>query len=740
MHSPRRFIRPRAPWIALVLAVGCTSPAPSAPLGKNPSLHTPDFEPAPIVDDLPEVSRDPREGALAEITAVLLTEKHLLRRPIDDALSKAAFPKYLEELDGAKLLLLDEHVTALSAYATHMDDELRAQNLVLARKGAAVAKQRREIVAKLVADMLQQPFDFSNSEEIETDPKKRPWCKTEQELSDRWRGVLELQVLERLNQMEELLATGGKVDGKEDAAAMKAVSAIPQTPEEREAKARGELATRYETRFTRLAAADSLEAATAFLNAVTAAYDPHTQYMAPADKENFDIAISGKLEGIGAALGEQDHYVVVQELIPGGAAWQEGSLQAGDLIIAVAQAGKEPVDVTDMPIDKVVKMIRGPKNTVVVLTVKKPEGDIKTITIKRDVVRIEAAYARAAVLGRAGQAPVGYIYLPSFYGDIGGPRRPGERNATDDMRALLNELQKRSVTRVIVDLRGNGGGLLSHARDISGLFIERGPIVQARDGSGRVEVFTDDDSTVSFGGDVVVLVDRFSASASEILAGALQDYERAVIIGTATHGKGTVQGVLELDDYVQAPGGSSLGVFKLTVQQFFRVNGASTQWRGVAPDIVLPDPASFVDSGERTLPNSIPWTSVDALQYRRTGHGWRVADLAAHSRDRVQAHPLLTKVIGFGKLMEERRKQTREPLERSAWQSKKKSDKAALDAADPKLKEQPALFDVSALHEPAAATTDEKLRKKLDAWKDDLARDPWVEEAIFVLSDMTRTP
>jgi carboxyl-terminal processing protease len=743
MHSQRRTARRIVGLgLAVALAVGCSSPSKGlTPLGKNPTPSI--IESSAVVDDLPEVSPDPREPALAEIATVLLTEKHLLRRPIDDALSREAFPKYIEELDGAKLLLLQSDVDKLSAYSDRMDDELRGHNLVLARKGAALAAQRREVVAKLVADTLAKPFDFAANEQIETDVKKRAFCNSEAELANRWRGVLKLQVLERLQQMDELLASGGKIDGKEDPAAMKALGSIPQTPEAREEKARQELATRYATRFTRLASAEPLEPATLFLNAVTAAYDPHTQYMAPAEKENFDIAISGKLEGIGAALGEQDHYVAVQELIPGGAAWKEGNLEAGDLIIAVAQAGKDAVDVTDMPIDKVVEMIRGPAGTVVILTVKKPEGDIKTISIKRDVVRIEAAYARAAILGSDGPNPIGYIFLPSFYGDISGPRKPGERNATDDVRALLVELQKHKVKGVIIDLRGNGGGLLSHARDISGLFIDRGPVVQARDSNGKLEIFTDEDPSVTFDGNVVVMIDRFSASASEILAGALQDYERAVIVGTTTHGKGTVQGVLELDNYVQVPGGDSLGVFKLTVQQFFRVNGASTQWRGVVPDVVLPDPASFVESGERTLFHSIPWTSVEPLPYRHQGHAWKIADLVAKSRDRVSAHALFGKVSSFGKLVEAKRKDTIEPLERTAWLARKKLDKEALDAADPKLKDQKGLFAVEVVADAATAAQaakDDKLRKKLDEWKDELARDPWIDESMHVLADMGGAP
>ncbi len=747
-------------WLlALALAAGaCTSP-PSPQETRGQHRAGPPSAALVAADKLPEVPRDPREGTLAELATVLLAEKHLLRRPVDDALSVEAFPKYIEQIDGAKQLLLQEHVALLWAYSDRMDDQLRAHDLVLARKGAALAASRRKVVARMVADILARPLDFTEAKEVEIDPEKLSFCRTDEELQERWRGVLKLQVLERVQQMEQLLEAGDKLKAEkrkgpkpgdpggleqdqEQRAAATALADIPRTPEGRETKARQDLASAHATRFTRQTNVEPLEPAEQFLNAITAAYDPHTQYLAPAEKANFDIAISGTLEGIGALLGEQDHFVAVQELVPGGAAWQEGQLEAGDVIMAVAQHGKEPVDVTDMPIDKVVAMIRGPKGTVVTLTVKKPEGEIESISIRRDVVKIEAAYARGAVLEvGGGQAPVGYVYLPSFYADMG-QGGPGARNATDDVRALLGQFQKRKIGGVIIDLRGNGGGLLNHATDISGLFLDRGPIVQARDPDGQLEVLSDRDPSVAFSGNVVVMVDRFSASASEILAGALQDYERAVIVGTGpTHGKGTVQGVVELDRVAPSPGKESLGVFKLTVQQYFRVNGASTQWKGVTPDVLLPDPASYVESGERSLSHSIPWTSVAALDHVRLPHAWKAPSLAAASRQRVKAHPIFSRIEKFGQLVKTRRDDTRVPIDRTTWLAERKRDKDALEAADPKLGDRKPLFKVDIVSDrsiaPAATPQDKKLRDRIEAWKDDLARDIWVGEALHVVADMS---
>lgn len=691
---------------------------------------------------------DPREPLLAQAAVALLAKQHVLRRPLDDALSREAFPKYVEEIDGAKLFLLQPHIDALARYAESMDDELVEGNLVLARKGAALIAARRAVVAGVVKELLGKPFDFSAAESLETDPKKRVACKTEDELRDRWRAVVKLQALERIRQLEESLEAKGKPkpppkdadDARREAIAEQALGVIPPTFEGREAKVRQELALRYETQFVRLASPEKLQPVEDFLNAVNAVFDPHTQYLAPSQEANFDIAITGTLEGIGASLAEQDHYVVVFDLVPGGASWQQGRLEIGDLILAVAQEGQEPEPVVDLPLDKVVSKIRGPKGTVVVLTVKKSDGRVETLSITRDVIRIEATYARGAVLhvGKDPE-PIGYVFLPGFYGDIGGRAKPGERNATDDVRAILEALQKRKVKSLVLDLRGNGGGLLNHARDISGLFIEQGPVVQTKDAAGRVEVLRDEVPGVTFAGNVVVLVDRFSASAAEILAGALQDYERAVVVGTsATHGKGTVQAAIDLDRMRGPLGGEPLGLYKITVQEYFRVSGASTQLRGVTPDVLLPDPTSFIDSGERTLFHAIPFHTINAAPFAKVAHRWQIADLQSASRQRTTQNADFETVRAFSTLLTARREKTLENLELTTWQATKKREKAEIERLDPKKQDRKPMLTVEVL--PGASTTpaDKKLRQRLDAWQNGLARDLWVEESVRVLFDMTK--
>lgn len=652
----------------------------------------------------------------------------------------------VEDLDTGKVFLLESDVQKLARFEADLDDELRAGDLVLGRKAAALLASRRRVVADIIAGILSKPLDFTAKESIETDPKKRAFCKSDEELTARWRGVLKLQVLERAQELEDILEKRAKPtpsdkpadpdDAKRDAAAEKALGEIPATFEGRRDKVQKELATRFATQFTRLAAVDKLAPAATFLNAVNGALDPHTNYLPPAEEAELDIALTGRLEGIGATLREQEHYIVVNDLVPGGAAWQQGKLEIGDLIMAVTQEGKEPVDVMDMPITKVVSMIRGPKGTVVILTVKKADSSIKTISITRDVVRIEASYARGAVLKTKGSGEVGYVHLPSFYGES---KKPGERNATDDMRTILTQLTKKGVGSLVFDLRGNGGGLLTHARDIAGLFVKEGPVVQTKDGNGKVVVLRDTDPSISFNGDVVVLVDRFCASAAEIVAGALQDYERAVVVGTsATHGKGTVQAVIDLDQQAKVKG-DPLGLYKVTIQQYFRVSGGSTQLKGVVPDVLLPDPMSFVESGERTLPHAIPWSTIGAAPIVKVAHTWKTTDLASASATRTSHNADLATVARLSKLIEGRKDQTLKPLERSAWQAEHKRTKADLEAIDPKKHDRKPLMEVVPLTAQPAAQ-DPRLQKQLDKWKDNLASDLWVDETTHILADMKKAP
>ncbi|HTM20280.1 MAG TPA: carboxy terminal-processing peptidase, partial [Kofleriaceae bacterium] len=674
-------------WLLAIVA--CNSANPSTPPARGTA------PPTSAAARLPKLAADPREATLAHGISYLLEKQHLRQRKIDDALSREAFAEYLDHLDPGKQFLLAEHIDMLRTYETRIDDELHEGNLELARTGAALLAERERVIAKLVADTLAKPLDYEVDESYESDPKKETWAASEQELAIRWRKQLKLQLLERLDRSEaraEAAAADAATpdaaddDDNDDPREKKKDQALAQLPfAEREAKARTELATTWAGRFSRLAKISPLQPDETFFNAITALYDPHTTYMPPADKDNFDIAVSGQLEGIGAVLGEDDHYIVVREVVPGGAAFRQGVLEVGDLIHAVAQADGPPVDVVDMPIDQAVQMIRGPKGTVVRITIEKPDGRVLTIPITRDKVEVEDAYARGALidLGPEPDHPtMGYIYLPSFYGDMGKSR--GGHNATDDVRALLEAFRARRLGGVIIDIRGNGGGLLDQAGGITGLLIDKGPVVQTRYSDGTSDTLEDENAGESFDAPVVVLVDRFSASASEILAAALQDYKRAVIVGAGeTHGKGTVQAVIDLDRLRQDEG-EPLGVLKLTLQQFFGIDGDSTQLRGVKPDILLPDPTAYIDTGETSLEHAIPWSRVAPLPYDVwKSVTWKTDLLVARSAQRTAASPLFAAVDKRTAFLKARREQTLVPLKReafTAYRKKQREDLKALSA------------------------------------------------------------
>ena len=735
--------------VALIFAfASCSSTAPAT---QEASAQTAGRSEPPITGSAPAVSAsslpppDPREAALSATVLKLIEQEHLLAHKVDDEVSREAFKTYLDRLDGGKMFLLAADAKALAVHADKIDDELRSGQLDLAHDGAKLFAARVVVVDKLTAELLAAPMDFTNEEFLEIDPKKVELAATEQELRDRWRRRLELEVLERVAQMEARLEPPKKDPKKKDAKAADdkidedrsalPIDKIPKTPEGREAKAREDLAKTYSGRFARLRTPAKLDAAADVMNAVASALDPHTLYLPPSDKANFDIQMSGSLEGIGAVLRERDHYIEIVELVPGGAAWRQGGVAQGDLIIAVTADGKDPVDVVDMRIDEVVKMIRGPKGSRITLRVQKPAGAEDSVTITRDKVVLEEAYAKGAVLSKKGMKDVGYIHLPSFYGGRGSPR-----TAAGDVRKLLGEMRTRKVAGVILDLRGNGGGILGDAVEMTGDLINTGPVVQVQDSHKQREVHEDDKKGFEYDGPVIVLVDRFSASASEIVAGALQDYGRALIVGTSpTHGKGTVQTLADLD----RGGSTDLGVLKITIQQFFRVSGSSTQREGVTPDVLLPDPTGHLDTGERELEHALPWSQIPAAPHDMWQAKWNAPALAKTSAARVAKNPTLSKIATTVALLRERQKDTRVPLARAAWDARRKAQRDALEAVSPDVTEMPVKLGVKTIDDPAApppvapgpgGKTDDRAQK----WRDSLARDPWLDETVNVLADMQK--
>jgi len=673
----------------------------------------------------PAIAKGPDfEANRAKVLSYLLREQlarnHYSHKNLDDALSLAAFDLYLKQLDGQKRFLLQGDVARLRAYATRIDDEMNLGRFELPKLGAGILRERVTKAGKLIEEILAGDFNFNRPESFETDPAKLSYCETEAELRERWRQVLKYQVL---NRYLNLLEDEGGVPGKDKEAELLAKA------RERTLKGNRE----FITRVLEESVQDHYDR---YFDAVARAFDPHSGYLPPAQKEDFDIGMRGSLEGIGATLREEDGYIKVVSIIPGSPSARQGQLQAEDIILMVAQANGEPVDVTDTRLREAVSLIRGPKGTEVRLTVRKPDGTRLVIPIVRDVVQIEETFVKSAVLtdDKSNKA-YGYVKIPSFYRDFQ-KTRSGEkaRNVTDDLRAELETLKKRKIAGLILDLRNNGGGALADAVAVAGLFIDKGPIVQVKSSYGQMEILSDDDPSVAYDGPLVVLVNQFSASASEIVAGALQDYGRAIIVGSKhTHGKGTVQAVVDLDrslPFSSLKQYEPLGAMRVTIQKFYRISGGSTQYRGVVPDIILPDRLGHLKSGEQYLDHSLPWDTVDATAYATwTRQHLAKNEIKARSARRVSAEEAFIAIARDEEAAKERMENTLQSLNIEDIRRERKEAK--------KMQK-----ELSGWHgDDSVPTTEEKNRnlgaeEKHRRWLQDVQEDPHNREAMAILEDM----
>ncbi len=555
-----------------------------------------------------------RQRLLSYLLSQQLTQNHYRDQTLDDQFSVAAFKLYLQQLDSQKRFLLKEDVLSLQAYEQKVDDEVLSGYLHLPEVSAVLYRKRIDEVEILIPQIMAAGFDYRTSEILQIDPDKLDYCQNHGELRERWRKILKYQVLGRYL---ELLEEQNGV-----------VSKTPEMPREYRidiqlmSTASDKVLKSTEQLLLRLRQITQREYVDRYFDAVCRAFDPHTNYLAPAEEEEFEISMKGSLEGIGATLQQDDGFIKVVSIIPGSPAFRQGQLQAEDIILKVAQGSAEPIDIVDTRLRDAVRLIRGKKGTEVRLTVRKSAGMQQVISLVRDVVQIQESFVRSILLdgpaGRGGR--FGYIRIPTFYRDFFDEDQDSTpRNCTDDVRAALEKLGGSQIDGLVVDLRNNGGGALTDAVQIAGLFIKQGPVVQVRDSDGHIVVLEDKDPGVAFDGPMIVLVNRFSASASEILAAALQDYRRALVVGDhVTHGKGTVQTVLNLDRALSSQSMDQyrpLGAMKLTLQKFYRVSGGSTQVQGVEPDLLLPDPLPFVQSGERYAEYALPWDTVSPASY-----------------------------------------------------------------------------------------------------------------------------
>jgi carboxyl-terminal processing protease len=472
-----------------------------------------------------------------------------------------------------------------------------------------------------------------------------------------------------------------------------------------------------------------------YFNAITSIYDPHTEYYAPKDKANFDIGMSGQLEGIGAQLQEKDGFIKVTNIVPGSASWRQGQLKTGDIIMKVAQGNAEPVDITDMQLDDAVQLIRGKKGTEVRLTVKKPDASIVIIKLIRDIVVMEETFAKSVIL--KGEKKLGYIKLPSFYADFNGK---GGHSCAKDVKKEIEKLKEENVEGIILDLRNNGGGSLGDVVEMAGLFIEKGPIVQVKSKTGSAYVMDDKDPATIYDGPLTIMVNSNSASASEIMAAAIQDYKRGVIVGTSqsTFGKGTVQRFFDLDEYLPEKFSSlkPLGQVKITTQKFYRINGGATQLKGVTPDIVIPDPYYLLDQGEKEQDYPIAWDEIAPSTYKVWEQKYSIERLKANSAARIQSDSSFISIEATAKRLRKQKDSTIVSLNYDKYLIEKKQAEAEAKKAE-KLDKEISKIEIIALKPTVPVFEGDTLKaSKEKEWYKTIKKDLYLNETVLIMNEM----
>lgn len=668
-----------------------------------------------------------KEAIILKSVVNLLEKAHFKPKDINDDFSRKVYKNYLTSLDGGKRFFTQKDIDQLKPYETQLDDHIKAGNFDFFNKSLELITNAQNRTQTFYKEILSHPMTFDKSESISYDFDNIPYARTEKDLKERWEKILKANVLEEIVQVQN--------SQKNDSSGVKKEEIKPFATIEKES--REKVLKDYDKLFERLNKLRRDDRFSDYVNSITEVFDPHTSYFSPNDKEDFDIGMSGKVEGIGARLQAEGEYTKVSEIVVGGPAWKQKELEANDLIMKVAQEGQPAQDIRGMRLDDVVSKIRGKKGTKVTLTVKKVNGAIQDITIVRDEVLMDESFAKSAIVGKKGVIEnIGYIYLPKFYADFDNNKG---RFCFTDVAQEVNKLKQQGVNGIILDLRNNPGGSLNDVVKMSGLFIEQGPIVQVKSRGQEPYVMTDDDNSYAYDGPMVVLVNHQSASASEILAAALQDYKRAVIIGSnSTYGKGTVQRFIDLDRSVSSASNlKPLGQLKMTIQKYYRINGGSTQLEGVTPDLILPDALNYIKVGERENESAMEWTKVDPVRYTQDVFVIRnMEEIKAKSKARTSSNPTFVAIDNNAKNVKVQSEKKDYPLEINAYKKDLQSRKDASKKFNDLFVEIPGLEAANLSVDMSQINRDSANIVRNNNFLKNLRKDVYVDEAINVIKDL----
>ena len=666
-----------------------------------------------------------KDRLLVDLVSYVLDKLHYDPKIINDDFSIKVYDEFIEAIDSQKRFLLESDIEMLSKYRLLIDDQINSSDITFFNAAYEALINRISEVEEFYEEILDEPFNFDIDEEINLDYENLNYATNLNDLKNLWRKRLKLSALDAYAAKKEIN------DDKSDSEKSQI-----KTDEEIENESRSSIKDNLKDFFQFNSELERFDWFSIYLNSIVTQYDPHTTYLAPEAKEVFDQNISGKFQGIGARLSKTKQQVEIVEIIIGGPVWRDNLLNVGDIIISVAQSeDEEPTEISLMKLSDATDLIKGEKGTKVYLTVKRVDGGVEQVVVTRDVVELEETYAKSSIINDD-LSKYGLINLPRFYVDFDDY---GERNAATDLKKEILNLKSKGINGLILDLRNNGGGSLKTVVDITGFFIEKGPVVQVKSIGGRKEVLRDNDPSILWDGPLVVLVNEFSASASEILAAALQDYNRAVILGSKqTYGKGTVQNIVDLNNVISGNTYGDLGSLKITTDKFYRVNGGSTQLEGVKSDIIFPNRYSYIDIGEKDLENPLSWDKIDPARYNNSGNIFNYSKVISDSKERINNNEYFALIDEHASWIKSQQDDKIVSLDYLTY----KGDLESSKSQNNKLKrieefESPYIFQWNNTNDEEDNSYNDDIKEKRDRWIESLKKDIYVNEAMNLLRDLS---
>ena len=663
-----------------------------------------------------------KDKLLVDLVSYVLDKLHYDPKVINDDFSIKVYDDFIDAVDSQKRFLLKSDIELFSQFRLLIDDQINSSDITFFNLVHETLKTRIDEVEYFYEEILEVPFNFQVNEEINLDYDNLEYAENSNELKKIWRKRLKLSALDGYASKKEIN------DQEKENDKLLSDSEI-------EIESRSSISDNLKDFFQFNSELERSDWFSIYLNTIVTQFDPHTSYLAPEAKEVFDQNISGKFQGIGARLFKRNQQVEISEVIIGGPVWRDNLLNVGDIIIAVAQSlDEEPTEISLMKLSDATDLIKGEKDTNVYLTVKRVDGGIEQVEITRDIVELAETYAKSSII-KDDISTYGLINLPRFYVDFDDY---GERNAASDIKKEIISLKSKGINGLILDLRNNGGGSLKTVVDITGFFIEKGPVVQVKSIGGRKEILRDNDPSVIWNGPLIVLVNEFSASASEILAAALQDYNRAIILGSKqTYGKGTVQNIINLNNVISGNTYGDLGSLKITTDMFYRINGGSTQLEGVKSDLVFPNRYSYIDIGEKDLENPLSWNKIDPARYDNSEKIFNNSQVILNSKNRISRNEYFSIIDQHAKLVKSKQDDKTISLEYSSYKDELENTKLQND----KLKiieefSSPYLFEWNEINFNSNNAYDDDMKEKRDRWIESLKNDIYIDEAMNLLKDI----